>query len=155
MKRKLNFKNLEIILNKNLIRLIVVEDHGFKIKKKIKKDEQFMPLEPKIMFYDNLDSELKAKHNKALKKYEDYNNFALNYEYHTIQIFQLTKEIMSEILFLINHEINYSLLQIKKYSNMETKIILLAFILQLIVFIVIQFFEVSATAAELKKGRKK
>ena len=35
MKRKLNFKSLEIILNKNLIRVVVAEDHGFKIKKKI------------------------------------------------------------------------------------------------------------------------
>jgi len=158
-----NRKSYNIEPNEDTLKLLddlIVNEKLYKkkyneIKENIKKDEQFIPLEPKIMFYDGLDSEAKAKHNEMLKKYENYNNFALNYERHTIRIFQITKEVLSEIVFLINQDINYSLQQVKKYSKMETRIILLAFVLQLIVFVIIQFFEVSATASELRKGRKK
>ena len=43
---------------------------------------------------------------------------------------------------------------IKKYSNYESRTIFIAFIFQLLIFIVIQFFEISATSLEVKKSMR-
>ena len=68
----------------------------------------------------------------------------------------MSKSITTELKYYHDQQITYSSNLIKKYSNNESKTIFIAFIFQLLIFIVIQFFEISATTLEMKKkGRLK
>ena len=46
-------------------------------------------------------------------------------------------------------------IDLKKFSNQESLIILIAFILQLIIFISVQYFEVTMETANAKRTKKK
>jgi len=66
----------------------------------------------------------------------------------------MAKSIFTEFKYYSDQQIAYSSNLIKKYSNNESRTIFIAFIFQLIVFTVIQFFEISSTYLEVKKSMR-
>ena len=85
-----------------------------------------------------------------------YYNFALDFEDFSVKTWKMVKSIITEFKYYHDQQRAYSSNLIKKYSNNESRTIFIAFIFQLLIFIVIQFFEISATTLEMKKiGRLK
>lgn len=90
---------------------------------------------------------------------DDFGEFSNQYTLRK-KIDNLSRELFEFTLYGINNvilsfdsdleEINE---EIKHYSNLEKNIILLAFIFQLIIFIIIQFFEISSINLNLKRNK--
>ena len=124
------------------------------IVKSIEIDEQFKTLDLDDLFVDALDSKKRKKYEKFRKKYKDYYDFALDFEDFSVKTWKMVKSIITEFKHYHDQQIAYSSNLIKKYSKNESRSIFIAFIFQLLIFIVIQFFEISATSLEVKKSMR-
>ncbi len=124
------------------------------IVKSIEIDEQFKTLDLDDLFVDALDSKKRKKYEKFRKKYKDYYDFALDFEDFSVKTLKMVKSIITEFKHYHDQQIAYSSNLIKKYSKNESRSIFIAFIFQLLIFIVIQFFEISATSLEVKKSMR-
>ncbi len=124
------------------------------IVKSIEIDEQFKTLDLDDLFVDALDSKKRKKYEKFRKKYKDYYDFALDFEDFSVKTWKMVKSIITEFKHYHDQQIAYSSNLIKKYSKNESRSIFIAFIFQLLIFIVIQFFEISVTSLEVKKSMR-
>jgi len=124
------------------------------IVESIEIDEQFKTLDLDDFFADVFDSQKREKYEKFTKKYIDYYNFALDYKDFSVKTWKMAKSILTEFKYYSDQQIAYSSNLIKKYSNNESITIFIAFIFQLLIFIVIQFFEISSTSLEMKKSMR-
>ena len=82
---------------------------------------------------------------RLIQVLQDQINFFINFN---IKYFSRKKIETEKVIY--NLEIN-----LKKFSNQESLIILIAFILQLIIFISVQYFEVTMETANAKRTKKK
>lgn len=83
--------------------------------------------------------------NRLIQVLQDQINFFINFN---IKYFSRKKIETEKVIY--NLEID-----LKKFSNQESLIILIAFILQLIIFISVQYFEVTMETANAKRTKKK
>lgn len=157
-----NFMNLNILPKKKLTILKQVlkkKEEDFEI---IKKNYQDLTLEEGLSIYDTTyedylneinsgySNQIKNDKNNVLEKYDFTYNFLRNMNKY-FEFYLISSRDMSNFYYSEMDKINK---KIKKYSNYEKKSISIAFILQLLVFIIIQFFEIGALRRKIYEKKK-
>ena len=93
---------------------------------------------------------------ETYNKYKDYYLFAWDLNNWAIELLRLLEIIYLDVMEMQKSEMKNFNQEIIKLSKRESQLILSAFVLQLIIFFVIQFFEISSVAAEtFKKSKQK
>lgn len=115
-------------------------------------------------------NEWSLQQNEAKDKKIDQGNDKDNYYRNYIELNKrLIQVLQNQINFFINFNIKYFSRKknetekiinnlendLKKFSNQESRIILIAFILQLIIFLSVQYFEVTMESSNAKRSKKK
>ena len=108
--------------------------------------------------YLDLLEEINNSNNNSISNYEhkiykDYKT-ALNFNYAAIYFFRELQSVLGSGELAITDEIKKLNSEISDLSNLEKNIIFIAFILQFIIFIIIQFFEITSVHREINKKRK-
>ena len=108
--------------------------------------------------YLDLLEEINNSNNNSISNYEhriykDYKT-ALNFNYAAIYFFREMQSVLGSGELAITDEIKKLNSEISDLSNLEKNIIFIAFILQFIIFIIIQFFEITSVHREINKKRK-
>ena len=89
-------------------------------------------------------------------KYEDYYELAHDLNMYAIQMLELLETMYLDLTQHNKPEIATLNQTIKNHSKTESQLILFAFFLQLIIFIIIQFFEISSVVrGTVQKRRNK
>ena len=88
------------------------------------------------------------------EKYQDYYNFAWDLNIWAIDLIELLERVYLQLITIQKIEMKNLNEEIINLSKNESRIIFLAFIFQLIIFIIIQFFEISSLTAENTLKRK-
>ena len=122
-------------------------------KKNTKDFEQYTALSKSYLLKD---TEYSQESINLGAKYRDYYNFAWEINLWFIDLLKLMEIVYLDLMKSQKLEMKNFNQEIINLSKNESRIIFLAFILQLIIFIIIQFFEISSVTAEaLKKVKKK
>jgi len=108
--------------------------------------------------YLDLLEEINNSNNNSISNYEhkiykDYQT-AMNFNYAGIYFFRELQSVLGSGELAITDEIKKLNSEISDLSNLEKNVIFLAFILQFIIFIIIQFFEITSVHREINKKRK-
>ena len=108
--------------------------------------------------YLDLLEEINNNNNNSISNYEhkiykDYKT-ALDFNYAAIYFFRELQSVLGSGELAITDEIKKLNSEISDLSNLEKNVIFLAFILQFIIFIIIQFFEITSVHREINKKRK-
>ena len=138
--------NVEFIKIDEEIRNILRSEQIIRNKWQLKEREEFSNKntghgEDKEEYY----KKYSPLNNRLIQVLQDQINFFINFN---IRYFS-RKKIETEKI------INNLEIDLKKFSNQESLIILIAFILQLIIFISVQYFEVTMETANAKRTKKK
>jgi len=144
-----NFKNITENIKKTFIAL-----------------EKLNPIELESIIYQrsfrDLGEEIKSSiSNKSRLKYlkdqgqfEEVYNETINLWEDLETLFEYFLRYLNGSLITVDENLKIINEEIIDLSNKEKNIILLAFLLQLLVFIIIQFFEISSVKIALKRGKK-
>ena len=87
------------------------------------------------------------------KIYKDY-QATMNFNYATINLLREFQSVFWSAELVFADEIKKLNSEISNLSNLEKNIIFVAFILQFVIFIIIQFFEISSVHREINKKGK-
>ena len=108
--------------------------------------------------YLDLLEEINNSDNNSISNYEhkiykDYKT-ALDFNYAAIYFFRELQSVLGSGELAITDEIIKLNSEISDLSNLEKNVIFIAFILQFIIFIIIQFFEITSVHREINKKGK-
>ena len=108
--------------------------------------------------YLDLLQEINNSDNNSISNYEHkiYKDYqaTMNLNYATISLFREVESVFRSAEMTFAHDIKKLNSEISNLSNLEKNIIFIAFMLQLIIFIIIQFFEITSVHKEIKKKHK-
>ena len=108
--------------------------------------------------YLDLLEEINNSDNNSISNYEHkiYKDYqaTMNLNYATISLFREVESVFRSAEMTFAHDIKKLNSEISNLSNLEKNIIFIAFMLQLIIFIIIQFFEITSVHKEIKKKHK-
>lgn len=131
------FKKAEIDYNK-------YKEQFMEIKKNIAPYDQFEIVDPKNFFKNQQSKE----YVKLMEKYETFSKHMDDITYFINDYIQLIEILMVDIKKWIDQILITNTNEIKKLSNLESKLIFFAFMLQLFIFLITQFFEISTLNRE-------
>jgi hypothetical protein len=100
------------------------------------------------------DSEYSQENINLGAKYKDYHDFAWEINVWFIDLLELMEIVYLDLMEIQKSDMKIFNQEIINLSKNESRMILLAFIFQLIIFIIIQFFEISSVTAETIKRVK-
>ena len=120
-------------------------------KKNTKDFEQYTALSKSYLLKD---TEYSQESINLGAKYKDYYNFAWEINLWFIDLLKLMEIVYLDLMESQKLEMENFNQEIINLSKNESRMILLAFIFQLIIFIIIQFFEISSVTAETIKRVK-
>ena len=120
-------------------------------KKNTKEFEQYEALTKHQLLKENISEEYLTTY----AQYKDYYALAFDLNNYFIEILELMETVYLDLV-----QNNKSLIatlnqEIKDLSKKESQLILFAFLLQLIIFSIIQFFEISSVITDVKKKKEK
>ena len=121
-------------------------------KKNTKDFEQYTALSKSDLLKD---TEYSQESINLGAKYEDYFNFAWEINMWFVDLLKLMEIVYLDLMESQKLEMKNFNQEIINLSKNESRMIFFAFILQLIIFIIIQFFEISSVTAEFSKKVKK
>jgi hypothetical protein len=121
-------------------------------KKNTKDFEQYTALSKSYLLKD---TEYSQESINLGAKYKDYYNFAWEINLWFIDLLKLMEIVYLDLMESQKLEMKNFNQEIINLSKNESRMIFFAFILQLIIFIIIQFFEISSVTAEFSKKVKK
>ena len=121
-------------------------------KKNTKDFEQYTALSKSDLLKD---TEYSQESINLGAKYKDYYNFAWEINLWFIDLLKLMEIVYLDLMESQKLEMKNFNQEIINLSKNESRMIFFAFILQLIIFIIIQFFEISSVTAEFSKKVKK
>ena len=129
----------------------LIGDETEKINISIYEDEIFHST------YSDLLEEINNSDNNSINNYEhkiykDYKT-TMDFNYAAIDLFKKMGFVLRGMELVYAEDIKKLNSEISKLSNLEKNIILFAFILQFIIFIIIQFFEISSVNREINKKK--
>ena len=120
-------------------------------KKNTKDFEQYTALSKSDLLKD---TEYSQESINLGAKYEDYFNFAWEINMWFVDLLKLMEIVYLDLMESQKLEMENFNQEIINLSKNESRMIFLAFIFQLIIFIIIQFFEISSVTSELAKKMK-
>ena len=120
------------------------KEQFMEIKKKIAPYDQFEIVDPKNFFKNQQSKE----YVKLMEKYETFSKHMDDSIYFVKDYIQLIEILMVDIKKWVDQMLITNTNEIKKLSNLESKLIFFAFVLQLFIFLITQFFEISAVNRE-------
>ena len=121
-------------------------------KKNTKDFEQYTALSKSYLLKD---TEYSQESINLGAKYRDYYNFAWEINLWFIDLLKLMEIVYLDLMKSQKLEMKNFNQEIINLSKNESRIIFLAFIFQLIIFIIIQFFEISSITSENTQKRKR
>ena len=108
--------------------------------------------------YLDLLKEINNTDNNSISNYEHtiYINYktTMDFNYATIYLLEEIQSLFRGVELEFATQIKKLNSEVSKLSNLEKNIIFIAFILQFIIFIIIQFFEITSVHREINKKRK-
>ena len=108
--------------------------------------------------YLDLLEEINNSDNNSISNYEHkiYKDYkaARDFNYATIYLLEEIQSLFRGVELEYAHQIKKLNSEVSKLSNLEKNIIFIAFILQFIIFIIIQFFEITSVHREINKKGK-
>ena len=108
--------------------------------------------------YLDLLEEINNSDNNSISNYEHkiYKDYqaTMNFSYATINLLREVESVFRSAELAYVYDIKKLNSEISNLSNLEKNIIFIAFMLQLIIFIIIQFFEITSVHKEIKKKHK-
>jgi len=104
--------------------------------------------------HDLLKESGSAEYVETYNKYEDYYDFAWDLNLWAIDFLRLLEIVYLDLMETQKSDMENWNQEIINLSKRESQLILSAFVMQLIIFIIIQFFEISSVAIESSKKRK-
>ncbi len=120
------------------------KEQFMEIKKNIAPYDQFEIVDPKNFFKNQQPKE----YVKLMKRYETFSKHMDDSIYFVKDYIQLWEILMVEVKKQTDQILITNTNEIKKLSNLESKLIFFAFVLQLFIFLITQFFEISAVNRE-------
>ena len=122
------------------------KEQFIKIKKKVAPDDRFEIVDPQNF----LKNEQTSEYALLMDKYKDLSQDMNNSLYFIEEYVDLLERLMIDLKKLTDQDLINNTNQITKLSNLESKLILFAFILQFFIFLITQFFEISTMNREAK-----
>ena len=110
-------------------------------QRKLFSSEDVESAEDKNIYYEKFSS----LNDRLIQTLQDQMNFLINFN---IKYFSRKKNDTEKIILNLEQDL-------KKFSNQEPLTILIAFILQLVVFVSVQYFEITMESANAKRTKKK
>ena len=143
-------QNLIDRFNKAEIDYDKYKEQYMEIKKNLAPYDQFKIVDPKNFFKDQQSKE----YVKLMKKYETFSKHMDDNIYFIKDYAQLIEILMIDMKNFLDQILINNTNEIKKLSNLESKLIFFAFVLQLFIFLITQFFEISAVNREEKDKKQ-